>query len=88
MFDEMRAFRSRDDGAQAETILARATVNSARALGLQGQAGELCADGWADLIAIPGTPSPAAVNDAIINHVGPVQASMIAGRWIIPPPTS
>ncbi len=88
MFDEMQAFQSRDDGTKAETILARATVNSARALGLQGQAGELCVDGWADLIAIPGSPAPAAVNDAIINHVGPVQASMIAGRWIIPPPTS
>ena len=81
----MRAFRARDDGLDPAGILARATVNGARALGLQGQVGELSPDAWADLIAVPGNPALATVNDAIVNHVGPVQATMIGGRWIRSP---
>lgn len=85
MFDEMRAFQGRDNGVEPATILARATVNGARALGLQGHAGELSPGAWADLIAVPASPSLAAVNEAIVNHVGPVTATMIAGEWVTAP---
>lgn len=87
MFDEMRAFQSRDTGLEPSGLLARATVNGARALGLQGLAGELSSGSWADMIAIAGSPSPGQVNEAVINHAGPVRATMIAGRWVASPTT-
>jgi cytosine/adenosine deaminase-related metal-dependent hydrolase len=85
LFDEMRSFVARDAGLDPAGILARATINGARALGLQGQAGELSPGAWADLIAVRGSPSVAAVNEAIVNHFGPVHASVIAGRWVALP---
>lgn len=85
MFDEMRAFEARDTGLEPAGILARATVNGARALGLQGQAGELCENGWADLICLAASPGLSEVNEAIVHHVGAVNATMIAGRWVTGP---
>jgi cytosine/adenosine deaminase-related metal-dependent hydrolase len=81
MFDEMRAFASRDASLNPAGILTRATVNGARALGLQGQAGEISSGSWADLVALPGTPELSQVFETILAHHGPVAASMIAGQW-------
>jgi cytosine/adenosine deaminase-related metal-dependent hydrolase len=86
MFDEMQAFRARDTALEPGGILARATVNGARALGLQGKAGELSPGSWADAIAIPAFPALAEANEAVVGHAGCVSASMIGGRWVIPPP--
>jgi cytosine/adenosine deaminase-related metal-dependent hydrolase len=86
MFDEMQAFRARDTALEPGGILARATVNGARALGLQGKAGELSPGSWADAIAIPVSPSLAEVNEAVVGHTRGVSALMIGGRWVIPPP--
>lgn len=85
MFDEMQAFRARDTGIDPVGILARATVNGARALGLQGKAGELSSGSWADVIAVPASPSLAEVIEAVVGHSGRVSASMIGGRWVVPP---
>ena len=84
LFAEMRALAKRDKAILPEEILRMATVNGAKALGLSGQIGELSEDAFADLIVIPaGGKSDAYAT--VLAHTGPVRASMIDGRWAIPP---
>jgi len=61
-----------------------ATVNSAHALGMKGRIGELTPGTLADLIAISAAGGGRDVYDTVLNHVGPVHASIIDGRWVIP----
>jgi aminodeoxyfutalosine deaminase len=85
MFEEMRAVAKAQPWLSAKTIVRLATLNGARALGLQGQAGELCASAFADLITFPYTGRPREACEAVIHHTGEVSASMIDGQWVIPP---
>jgi len=85
LFHEMRAFAARNSGVSAERIVRMATVNGAQALGLRGKAGELRKNAFADLIALPFTGRPRLSYDAVLQHGGPVAASMIDGTWAIPP---
>jgi len=85
MFDEMRALADREPELSPMEILRLATVNGARALGLNGQVGELAANGLADLIAIPARASAGDAGEAVLAHSGPVTASMIDGNWVISP---
>jgi cytosine/adenosine deaminase-related metal-dependent hydrolase len=85
MFAEMRALAHSDKTISPEEILRMATVNGARALGLAGKAGELSKNAFADLIALPYTGKSSRAYDAVLAHTGNVAASMIAGRWVIPP---
>ena len=85
MFDEMRHLAASDKKISPEEILHMATVNGARALGLAGQAGELSKNASADLIAIPFDGKITEAYDAILTQTGNVSASMIDGRWAIPP---
>ncbi|MEI6074699.1 MAG: amidohydrolase family protein [Verrucomicrobiota bacterium] len=85
LFTEMRALIRKDQGIAPEEILRMATVNGARALGLAGKAGELVPGAFADLITIPFPSKPEKFYDAVVQHTGCVTASMIEGRWIIPP---
>jgi cytosine/adenosine deaminase-related metal-dependent hydrolase len=85
MFAEMRALANQDASISPEEILRMATVNGARALGLAGKIGEISADASADLIAIPFSGKPTRLNEAVLAHVGNVTASLIEGRWAIPP---
>ena len=62
-----------------------ATVNGARALGLNGQIGELAENSLADLIAIPARVNAVDAGEAVLAHAGVVMAGMIDGRWVIPP---
>ena len=62
-----------------------ATLNGARALGLSRQIGELSQDAYADLIAIPVAAKSADIYETVLAHAGNVSASMIDGRWVIPP---
>ena len=87
MFAEMRALAQSDKGISPEAILRMATVNGARALGLAGKAGELSKNSFADLIALPFSGKASRAYDAVLAHSGNVAASMIAGRWVIPPPS-
>jgi cytosine/adenosine deaminase-related metal-dependent hydrolase len=85
LFSEMRTLANNDKSVSPEEILAMATVNGARALGLSGKTGELAKSTLADLIAIPyAGKSPRAV-EAVMEHTGHVNVSMIEGRWAIPP---
>jgi cytosine/adenosine deaminase-related metal-dependent hydrolase len=81
----MRLLAASDKKISAEEILRMATVNGARALGLAGQAGELSKNASADLIAIPFDGKIAAACEGVLTHSGNVSASMIDGRWAIPP---
>ncbi len=85
LFDEMRALADADQTVSPAEILRMATVNGARALGRRGQIGELRPDALADLIAIPASGKHEDIYETVLAHVGPVQASMIDGRWVIPP---
>ncbi len=87
MFAEMRALAVADKAVSPATILEMATLNGARALGLGGQIGELARNSYADLIALPCSEKIADAVQAVIAHTGNVAASMINGRWTIPPPT-
>jgi cytosine/adenosine deaminase-related metal-dependent hydrolase len=85
MFEEMRLLADSDKTLSPEEILCMATVNGARALGLAGQAGELCKNASADLIAIPFDGKISQAFDAVLAHAGNVKSSMIDGRWTMPP---
>jgi len=86
LFAEMRALADHDATVTPETILRMATVNGARALGLAGKIGELTPGAFADLIALPFAGHPAQIYEAVVQHTGSVAASLIEGRWVIPPP--
>ncbi len=85
LFAEMRALADHDKAISPTEILKMATVNSARALGLAGKIGELSAGACADLIALPFTGKFAGIQDTVLEHMGNVSASLIEGRWVIPP---
>ena len=85
MFEEMRLLAANDKTISPAEILRMATVNGARALGMAGQAGELSENASADLIAIPFDGKIPDVYEAVLAHTDAVNASMIDGRWAIPP---
>ncbi len=85
LFDEMRAFLSKHPDCEAAEVLRMVTVNAAAALGMRGCVGELAPGASADCIAIPFTGPMSDVHSAVIDHRGPVPASMIRGTWAIPP---
>jgi len=87
LFEEMRALATDDPALSPKTILEMATVNGARGLDMAGQVGELTENSCADLIAIPGTGKARDIYAAVLHHSGAVTASMIDGRWAIPPPS-
>ena len=81
MFDEMRELANRMPALTPETIVRMATANGARALGMARMVGEISANAFADLIAIPNKGDATNVYEAIVQHTGPVSASLIDGRW-------
>ncbi len=84
MFAEMQTLAKNDRDVSPAEILRMATVNGARALGLAGKAGELVPNAQADIIAVPAS-GKAELWESVIAHTGPVSASLIDGRWAIPP---
>ncbi len=85
LFAEMRVLAEKDKTISPPELLQMATVNGARALGLAGKIGELAANAFADLIALPFTGKFPRAHEAVLEHSGNVAASMIEGRWAIPP---
>jgi cytosine/adenosine deaminase-related metal-dependent hydrolase len=85
LFAEMRAFAGNDKGLSPAEILRMATINGARALGMGGKIGELTPGAFADVIALPLAGKVVDVAKSILAHTGSVSASMIEGRWVIPP---
>ena len=85
LFAEMQAFAAAHPEATPETILRMATLNGARALGMQGTIGQLSENALADLIAVPFSGNCADAFEAVVRHAGDVAASMIDGEWVRPP---
>ena len=85
MFEEMRALAAREPKLSPRIILRMATLNGARALGLERKIGELSKASFADLIAIPYTGKPSGIWDAVVHHHGHVSASLINGKWALAP---
>ena len=85
MFDEMRQLADSDKTVSPAEIIRMATVNGARALGLAGEAGQLSKGTAADLIAVPFDGKISSVYESVLAHTGNICASMIDGRWAIPP---
>jgi cytosine/adenosine deaminase-related metal-dependent hydrolase len=85
MFEEMRLLAASDKSISPEEILQMATINGARALGLAGEVGELSKNASADLIAIPFDGKVTDAYEAVLTHTSNVSASMIDGRWAMPP---
>ncbi len=85
LFEEMRALHSSSPWLSPRLIVQMATINGAQALGLTGRAGQLRQGAFADLIAIPFSGKLKDAYEAVVQHPGPVAASMIEGKWAIPP---
>jgi aminodeoxyfutalosine deaminase len=85
LFAEMQMFAATYPNVSPATILRMVTLHPARALGLYGRIGHLAPDASADLIAIPFHGKPADAWTAAVHHPDLVTASMIAGRWALPP---
>jgi aminodeoxyfutalosine deaminase len=85
LFEEMRALAGREGSLSSRTLLRMATLNGARALGMQGNLGEIAPRAFADLIALPLPARSSNIYDAVVRHEGPVAASMIDGQWAIAP---
>ena len=88
LFTEMQVFAGKASEVPPEKILGMATLNGARALGMTGQLGELTENALADLIALPCRGEPGEIFEAIVQHPGPVTASLISGTWALPPQTT
>jgi cytosine/adenosine deaminase-related metal-dependent hydrolase len=88
LFAEMKALAGKAPEVSPERILRMATLNGAQALGRKGEIGELSGNSLADLIAIPFTGRAVETFEAIVHHEGVVAAAMIAGVWVMPPPTT
>lgn len=85
LFQELQHLACSNPGLSPETMLMMATVNGAKALGMAGKIGELSGHAFADLITLPFAGKLQDAEDAVVNFSGPVRASMIGGRWTIPP---
>ncbi len=85
LFEEMRTMAERNPALRAPDILEMATLAGARALGLEGEVGEIAEGALADLIALPFAGKEAQVYDAVLQHPGSIAAGMIGGRWVIAP---
>jgi len=86
MFEEMRALAAAHPDLRPKAILQMATLNGARALGLEGKAGELAKGAFADMIVLPIAGKIGQAHDRVLEHRGPVTASLIDGQWAIPAP--
>lgn len=85
LFEEMRVFLSSTPGVSPEEVVRMATVCGARALGLEGEVGELRPGTAADLIVLPYIGGSEGVHDYITHYEDIVEGSMIGGRWVIAP---
>jgi 5-methylthioadenosine/S-adenosylhomocysteine deaminase len=80
----MRVLARREPRLPPRSIIRMATINGARALGMQGRVGELAPGTFADLIALPLTATTGDVWEKVLDYSGSVAASMIGGKWAIP----
>lgn len=87
LFSELQTLAANDSGITPDELLRMATLNGAHAIGRGGELGQLSAGAQADLIAVPFKGETGKAVEAVVNHIGPVTASMIAGKWAMAPQT-
>lgn len=85
MLSEMRVLADRQPWLSAHALLRMCTVNAAHALGKPTSLGRLAPGACADLIALPFSGKAVRLEENILQHKGPVSASMIGGTWAIAP---
>ncbi|MGO8925563.1 MAG: amidohydrolase family protein [Limisphaerales bacterium] len=85
LFEDMRVLSRNEPSLSARKIVRMATLNGARALGMDGRIGELAEGAFADLVVLSFAGKTADIYDAVLHHQGDVAASMIDGRWAIAP---
>lgn len=85
LFEELRTLSRRAPWLSPRKAVTMATLNGARALGLQGRVGQLAPRAYADLITIPFTGKARDAYAAVAQQSNHVAASMIGGRWAIAP---
>jgi len=79
---ELREMMALDATLDPAMALCYATVHGARALGLEGQIGELSPGAHADFFAIPFRGGVSEAAHAVVAHEGPVPVVIIGGRPI------
>lgn len=79
LFAEIREFRRVHTSIPAEKILAMATVNPAKAIGMEDSVGKIRAGYQADMVAIPATSETSSPYESIISFTGDVPWMMIGG---------
>lgn len=84
LFSEMQTFAKNNPEVPPETILQIATLNGARALGMQKKIGELTPGAFADLIALPFSGKLAEAHAAVVQQKNFVSASFIDGQFVGP----
>ncbi len=85
MFAEMRAMAQAHPDLRPVAIVQMATRKAARGLGMADEIGQLVPGARADLVAIPVADRSKDVYANIVHHDADVTASLIGGRWVIPP---
>jgi cytosine/adenosine deaminase-related metal-dependent hydrolase len=83
MFEEMRTFSRNHPELEPKKVVEMATINSARALGMNGEVGELSPGAFADIIALPFRGKLSEAFEAVLEHKGDVAARMIDGQWVV-----
>jgi aminodeoxyfutalosine deaminase len=81
MFTEMKQFARMYPNVSSAKVLRLATLNGARALGMEGRIGELKRGAFADLIAVPFS-GRAIDADACILHGGRASMVMVDGQQL------
>ena len=88
LFEEIRSLAARIPELSAEQLLRLVTIDAAKALKIDRLGiGQLVTGGVADLVALPMADS--SITDpyeVTINYTGQVQACMVGGNWVHPPP--
>lgn len=84
LFKEMQALATAQRHLRPEEILELVTFNAARALGREGELGELNPGAAADLIALPWQGPRREVYETILRNDKPVLASYIGGERVYP----
>jgi cytosine/adenosine deaminase-related metal-dependent hydrolase len=85
MFGEMQTMARAFPSLSPRELVEMVTLNAARALGMQGQIGEIAPGACADLIVLPAGGSSAETYETVCWASGPVMASMVTGVWAIQP---
>jgi cytosine/adenosine deaminase-related metal-dependent hydrolase len=84
LFAEMRALQQAQPDLAAVQILEMVTVNSARAVRLPHQIGQISSGFIPDMLAIPVTVSPTDVFDSIVRFEKPISWMMVGGEVRVP----